>query len=143
MKRSFVAVGFFSVFSIALSHAALAHDACTVIGFHEPHTQIYDGPTFCTNVSIHNIDVRGPLTISGSRMYGTTKVSGPVTASYTCFDRIDVKNNGSQNHVILSDDSVIKGNLVFEGEAGIYTLDNTSVIYGNVINGSPSQTKVK
>lgn len=140
MKRSFIAVGVLSVF---LSQAVLAHDACIVIGYHEPHTQIYDGPTFCTNVSIHNIDVRGPLTVSGSRMYGTTKVSGPVSASYTCFDQIHVKNNGSQNLVTISNNSIVKGDLVFEGDAGIYSLDSTSVIYGNVVNGSPSKTKVK
>lgn len=129
MKKTFTTVVF-----IFLSHNALAHDVC--IGTRLPHTQTYEGPTFCTDVSIHNLVVNGPLTVSGSRLYGITKVSGPITATYTCFDHIHETQGGLPNLVSITGNSIVKGCLIFEGARGVYQLDSTSFIYGGVTNGS-------
>ena len=124
-----VAVLFLSLF---LAQNLIAHDVC--VGQSLPHTQTYEGPTTCTDVSIHNLIVNGSLTVSGSRLYGITKVSGPINADYTCFDHIHDYDGGLQNIVTITDHSIVKGNLIFKDNRGFYHLDSTSVIYGNAIN---------
>lgn len=134
MKKCISTVVFLSLPLFFLSQNVLAHDVC--VGTRLPHTQTYEGPTFCTDVSIHNLIVNGPLTVSGSRLYGITKVSGPITATYTCFDHIHATQGGLANLVSITGNSIVKGCLIFEGTSGIYQLDNSSFIYGGVTNGS-------
>lgn len=140
MKTKYIIAGVLSLF---LSHAVLAEDSCIVIGFHEPNSQIYDGPTFCTNVTIKNIVVRGPLTVTHSKLIGSTTVSGPIKASHTQFDQITVKNLFSKMIVRLKDASVDKGDLVFSGSSGFYDLDRTSIVCGKIVNGTPYPSSVK
>ncbi|EKD92254.1 MAG: hypothetical protein ACD_29C00097G0002 [uncultured bacterium] len=135
MKKSLIAAGILSLF---LSHGILAEDVCTVIGFHEPNSQTYDGPTFCSGVTINNIIVRGPLHVDNSTMTGKTQVSGPLFATHTLFDEINIKNDYSQMLVSLKNQTEDRGDLVFEGESGFYKLDNTSNVFGRIVNGSPS-----
>lgn len=135
MKKFISAFAFLLLFS---SQLLFAHDVC--VGTRLPHTQTYEGPTFCTDVSIHNLTVNGPLTVNGSRLYGITKVTGPITAVYTCFDHIHAENGGLQNLVSITGNSIVKGNLIFEGASGIYYLDQSSVIYGNIINGAQKKS---
>lgn len=134
MKKRILISG--CIASLFLSCSVLAHDSCTVIGYHEPGTQTYDGPTFCDHVTIKNIIVRGPLHVAHSRMRGMTEVSGPIFAKNTVFDNITVENNFSHMLVVLKNTTLDKGNLDFQGESGFYRLDNTSNICGKVINGS-------
>lgn len=134
MKTKLIAAG---ILSLCVSHVVLADDACIVIGYHEPNSQIYDGPTFCTNVTIKNIDVRGPLQVNHCKMIGLTTVSGPIDASNTQFDNIQINSHFSSMTATLKNQSTDNGNLVFQGSSGYYSVDKTSKIVGHVVNGNP------
>lgn len=133
MKTKLIAA---SVLSLCVSHAVLADDSCIVIGYHEPNSQIYDGPTFCTNVTIKNIIVRGPLQVKNCKMIGLTTVSGPIDATNTHFDNIQINSHFSSMTATLKNQSIDAGNLVFKGSSGYYSIDATSKIVGRVVNGS-------
>lgn len=126
-----------AILSLCVSHGVLAEDACIVIGYHEPNSQIYDGPTFCTNVTIKNIDVRGPLQVNHCHMIGLTMVSGPITAANTRFDNIQINSHFSSMTATLKNQSIDNGDLVFQGSSGYYSVDKTSKIVGSIVNGSP------
>jgi hypothetical protein len=132
-----------AVLSLCVSHVILAEDSCIVIGYHEPNSQVYDGPTFCTNVTIKNINVRGPLQVNHCNMTGLTKVSGPLNAANTQFDHIKIKSHFSSMTVVLKNQSIDHGGLLFQGSSGYYHLDSTSKIIGHVVNGSPASAVKK
>jgi hypothetical protein len=132
MKTRLIVLG---ILSFALSSAALAQDACIVIGYHEPNSQIYDGPTFCKNVTIKNIDVRGPLQVNHCKMLGLTKVHGPLTATQTQFNHIQIDSHFTSMTVTFKNQSIDYGDLIFQGSRGDYQLDSSSKILGRIING--------
>lgn len=134
MKRSIS-----GVFLILFSLSALAGNDCAVIGFHEPGTHTYDGPTWCEKVSFKDIVVRGPLQVDGSNISGLTDVSGPVTSAGSTLDSIQIENNFSSEKVKLNSNSVVKGNIVFLGPKGTVILDKTSHVSGKIINGTEKQ----
>ncbi len=115
---------------------AIADDLCTVVGFHKPGTFEYNGPTWCSAVTLPTIVVHGPLTITGSSISGNAEISGPVTASGGIFSDITIANNHSHNIVSLSDGSIVKNNITFETEMpGTVVIDSSSKIEGKIING--------
>ena len=121
-------------FALLLSPVIFADD-CTVIGYHEPGTQIYDGPTICSNVHINNIDVRGPLIAANSCLLGLTKISGPLSSSNTSFETIEEKNLTAEK-IQLKNASHVSGNITFSLSAGTVYLGKGSWIHGRVINGT-------
>ncbi len=152
MKKSLIV---FSLFSLFLSQGILADDNCIVVGYHEPNTQTYDGPTFCKSVSIKNIIVYGPLTtnqtkllgkitirgtmtVDQSHIRGNTTISGPIFSTDSTFQKITVENNYSQGYVTLKN-TIIKGPLVFKGQSGIVCKDNNSMLLGGIVNGEVDQ----
>lgn len=139
MRTKLIAV---SILSLCLSCAISAEDACIVIGYHEPNSQIYDGPTFCTNVTIKNIDVRGPLQVNHCNMTGLTKVHGPLNANNTQFDNIQIDSHFSRMSAVFKNQSVDRGDLIFQGASGYYYIDSSSKILGHIVNGKP-KTAVK
>lgn len=113
-----------------------ANDACIVIGYHEPGTNTYDGPTYCNNVNISNITVRGPLVASNAIFTGKTDVSGPITVSTTTLDQIVSESNGTPTKVTLKSASTVKGDIDFEGLLpGKVYLESGSHVDGKIING--------
>ena len=139
--------------ALFFSHAIFAQDACSVIGYHPPGSQTYNGPTWCNNVSIENIIVHGPLQIQQSTLSGETKVDGPMTVSQTTFsgetniggpitatqshfNAINERNSFSNQTISLADNSVVNGNIVFTGVMGTVILDKSSTVTGKVVNGT-------
>lgn len=114
-----------------------ANNDCVVIGYHEPGSNTYDGPTYCKNVSVSNIVVRGPLYSTSSVFTGETDVSGPITSNKSIFDHILSEANGSTTKIKLSDASHVKGDIVFKGMLpGIVYLAGGSTVTGKVVNGT-------
>ncbi len=137
MKKYCIAAYAIASTILFLSQPILADDACIVIGFHEPNSQTYDGPTYCSSVTIKNIIVRGPLHTDHAVMLGTTQVDGPLFSKSTLFNTIQIKSPFSQMKVRLQDHTIDKHNLIFEGASGLYHVDHSSNIEGKVINGNP------
>jgi len=125
----------FFLLSLLVLNEASANDLCSVLGFHEPGTNIYDGPTFCENVTLKNINVRGPLTILKSKITGVTEVSGPLTADQTTFSSIILDNIGTPITVQLKTRSIINKDITFLGIAGKVMIEDGVKIYGKIING--------
>ena len=123
--------------SFIFSHSVFADNtACIVIGFHQPGTNTYDGPTFFDQVNLKGIVVRGPFEINQSAITEETDISGPVRSTRTTFDDIVMENNHSPETVYLKQNSLVKNNIVFEGSnRGTVVLDSTSFVKGKVING--------
>ncbi|OGT45648.1 MAG: hypothetical protein A3E82_09145 [Gammaproteobacteria bacterium RIFCSPHIGHO2_12_FULL_38_11] len=124
----------FALFSAFLMQGALAEDQCIVLGFHEPHTQIYDGPTWCRGVYIKNIVVHGPFRAMRSTFTGTATVSGPMRSDDSIFDSV-TENSATAEKIKLCHNSKIKGNADFQGPAGEVIVSVTSSVDGKVING--------
>ncbi len=132
MKISFFTIAFIPLF---LTHTVLAMDQCSVLGFHQPGTQTYDGPTWCEQVNIKNIIVRGPLQIMQSVMTGSPNVSGPITSSDSRCSSITEENNLTKEIITLKNASIVSGNIIFKGVFGSVVLSQDSKILGRVING--------
>jgi len=124
------------IFLITVSFSALAANNCSVIGFHEPGTHTYDGPTWCEKVNFDNVIVRGPLQVDSSRIGGLVDVSGPVTASKSQFNSIQIENNFTAEKITLNNNTEVKGNIVFLGPKGTVMIDPTSKVIGSIINGN-------
>ena len=131
MKTSIIALSLFSVF---LTQVTLAEDQCTVLGYHESNTQIYDGPTWCDHVHIKNISVRGPFDAKMSYFSGNSDVSGPLESNDSKFQSI-TEDEFSPEKITLTHTSQVKGNIVFKGDPGEVILSKTSSVKGKVING--------
>lgn len=131
MKIQYVSA---TLISFMMVHAAIAEDYCSVIGYHEPNTQIYNGPTWCSDVKINNLIVRGPLNVGHSTLCGSTNVSGPIISNNAVFDSLTEKNLDSEK-IYLKHASHVLGNIIFYGPRGKVYLSNTSWIHGKVING--------
>ena len=132
MKRELI----LSLFSVVLiTQSIFASNNCTVIGVHEPNSNVYDGPTWCDSVILPDITVRGPLTITGSKIAGKMSVSGPVKSSHSSIESITIESNFSQNKIILETGTTISKNIVFKGIKGIVYRDKTSCVNGHIING--------
>lgn len=117
-------------------NGAYADDVCTVIGYHEPNTNNYDGPTVCKQGNLDSITVRGPLHTMGTTIANTTDVSGSLNANASQFSQIVSENNGSYTRVTLKNGSVVNQDVVFKGaKAGQVYIDGSSRINGNVVNG--------
>lgn|SRR3990167_1075120 len=115
------------------AHAVYADD-CIVLGYHEPGTQTYFGPTWCTGKSIKDIIVRGPLSTTHSILTGLTNISGPIDSRSTTFHSIKEKNLTSES-ISLKNISIVNGDIVFVGPPGTVYLDHSSSISGKVVNG--------
>ena len=127
------------IFSVCLvlmiSHAVWANSDCIVIGFHQPNTNTYMGPTWCNQVNTSNIIVYGPLTSNNSQFSGNSEVDGPLQSTDSCFETIIVKDKFTSQKVVLNSNSQVKGDIQFFGPSGIVYVDHTSKITGKVING--------
>ncbi|MDP1574044.1 MAG: hypothetical protein Q8L78_03800 [Coxiellaceae bacterium] len=122
---------------ILAGNIAQAEDLCAVIGFYEPGTHTYDGPTFCQQVSINDIVVRGPLNVSQSVITGIADISGPINAAKTEFNKIISEDNGSHEKITLKQSSVVDHDVIFEGsKPGSVEIDQSSKINGKVVNGT-------
>lgn len=125
-----------------LGGAAIAAPApqagqCVVLGFHEPHTNIYDGPTWCGQVSLSNIDVRGPLQLKGTSISGKTDVHGPLTLIGANIHNVYLHKQLTPVKVNVENGTTVAGNVTFSanGPAGIVYLHSGSSISGRVVNG--------
>ncbi|OGT26792.1 MAG: hypothetical protein A3I77_08270 [Gammaproteobacteria bacterium RIFCSPLOWO2_02_FULL_42_14] len=127
MKKLF----FILFFSIT---CAFAQDDCIVLGFHQPGTQTYEGPTWCEKKSINKIIVHGPLQADQSTLTGDTSVSGPIKSDHTQFDGIKITDQLTTEIVSLTNHSLVKKDLVFNGQKGTVILDKTSKVLGKIIN---------
>lgn len=123
------------IFSCVISSAILADDHCYVIGFHEPNTHTYDGPTFCNKAQFQDITVRGPLQVKNSEILGQITVSGPIEALNTKLGGIQIKRQFTSQKITLKDHSRVDGNIVFLGLPGVVDKTDDSMITGKVING--------
>ena len=145
------------ILSALLSLSMLGHaDAdCNVIGFHQPGTYVYSGPTTCDLVNLPSITVHGTLTVSsssiagistvrgvltatGSTFSGVTEVSGPIDSSGSVFSSISITDNHSPDTITLSNSTIVKGDITFQG--GISSnnkviVESGSKLYGKVNNG--------
>ena len=118
------------------SNGARAEDLCFVLGFHEPGTHTYDGPTFCQFINMNNILVRGPLNASQSVISGTSDISGPINSIKSEFNKIISEDNGSSEKITLKQSSVVDHDIVFEGKKpGLVEIDGSSKVNGKVVNG--------
>ena len=131
------------IFSCVISSAALADDSCFVIGFHEPHTHTYDGPTFCDKAQFQNITVRGPLQVKNSKILGQITVSGPITASHAWLGAIEINQQFASQKISLKHQSNVHGDIIFLGSPGTVFKSNDSIITGKVINGRVQEIKTK
>lgn len=119
--------------SILFSQALFAD--CAVLGVHEPNSNTYDGPTWCKEVELSNLTVRGPTQIQESCIHGLVDVSGPVNLSQSNISGVLIEDNLSSNTVTISNQTKIIGNIVFLGKTGKVVIDHSSKINGKVING--------
>lgn len=133
----------YSVAAIAalISYNASASNSCSVLGVHEPNTNIYDGPTWCENTRLNEIIVRGPLSVSHTKVNGSTEVSGPIQSKYSCFKNIIIHSSYSHQKVILSQGTKVDGNIIFKGVRGKVFIDKSSKVDGHIINADIHQVK--
>lgn len=108
---------------------------CFVLGIHEPNSNIYDGPTFCENISLPYITVRGPLQMHHTRIDGLVTVSGPFKSNSSFLNNIEIEPQIEAVSVILKNHTIVNGNIKFKGNKGHVYLEN-SIIHGKIINGS-------
>lgn len=123
------------IFSCALVSASFADD-CFVIGFHEPHTHIYNGPTFCNQVKLKGLTVYGPLQVKNSVISGEINVSGPIAAEQSKLGNLTVQKQLTAQKIKLSDHTVVDGDITFIGKPGSVFLNSHSTVNGKVINGA-------
>jgi len=124
-----------------LSYNAAAANNCSVLGVHEPNTNIYDGPTWCENTKLSNLIVRGPLSISHSNVLGTTDISGPVQSKNATFHKVVIHSSLSQQKVILSQKTTVNGDLIFVGVRGKVFVDKSSKVTGKIVNAEVDLVK--
>ncbi|GEM_PF-6603806 len=124
------------IFSCLFSGHVLADENCFVIGFHEPNTHTYDGPTFCNKAQFQDITVRGPLQLKHSNISGQVNVSGPIEASNTTLGSIQIEKQFTSQKISLKQHSRVHGNIVFLGFPGVVYKSDDSTVTGKVINGS-------
>lgn len=129
------------IFSFMLSSHILADENCFVIGFHEPHTHTYDGPTFCNKAQFQNIIVHGPLQIKNSDIQGDIDVSGPIDASNSSLGSIQINKQWTSQKVTLKNHTTVHGNVIFIGFPGTVYKSDDSIITGKVINGQLNKIK--
>lgn len=124
------------VSTLLFSCSIFSDDICSVIGYHDPKTNTYYGPTFCEQTTINGIVVRGPLSADRSIINSITDVSGPVSSSGSQFENMVIENNHSTVKVNLNANSSVKNNIVFQGShRGVVMLDASSSVKGKVVNG--------
>jgi hypothetical protein len=133
MKKIFWVFCFLSIHTVSFA------DDCFVIGFHQPGTTIYNGPTICKGVKTNNLTVYGPLSISDSTVAKTITVSGPVDSVHATLGDITIRPQFYSQSVTLKG-TVVSGNIHFEGKPGLVVLDKNSSIRGQVINGKIKQS---
>ncbi len=131
------------IISFIISSSALADNNCFVIGFHEPHTHTYDGPTFCNKARFQDITVHGPLQIKYSEILGQINVSGPINVSSAKLGAILINKQFSSQKISLKNGSSVRGNIVFLGSPGVVFKSADSTIAGKVINGHVEVIKAK
>lgn len=129
------------IFSCFISQTILADDNCFVIGFHEPQTHIYDGPTFCNKAQFQDITVRGPLQVKSSEILGQVDVSGPIDASNTKLGAIQINKQFTSQKISLKEHTHVQGDIVFLGLSGVVFKSADSNIAGKVINGRVVEIK--
>ena len=115
--------------------AAVNDGTCIVVGYHQPGTNIYDGPTTCGDFSLSNIVVHGPLKLSQTTITGETNVSGPMTTSGATLSNVVMNDHSSHETVTLQANTKVNGDITFKGSAGTVYLSGGSSISGKVING--------
>lgn len=114
---------------------AESSEACYVVGFHDPHTHVYNGPTICPNITLSSLTVRGPLQLNQTTIKGLTTVSGPIKAKGAKPQDIIVNENLTIGKVVLQSASTVYGNIEFKGKEGVVYLEAGSFVKGKVING--------
>ena len=128
-------------------------DNCFVVGYHNPNTNVYDGPTFCGNGAEQGIDVNGVLTSSGTAFTGDVTVMGPLQATNseyqnisiatdqahlvsTKVDNIDVLvNQGSPQQSVYLNNGTSVSSITFDQGTGLVYVDATSSV-GQVTGGT-------
>lgn len=138
MQRKLIAT--FILFSLT-GQAVFSESTCSVIGIHEPNSNIYDGPTWCEHVHLSDLDIRGPLIIDDSKIDTQVIVSGPIKSSDTSMQSIQIKNNLSKNKITLVNGTKVFGNIEFKGVKGVVYIDQKSKIIGRIINGEERDLK--
>lgn len=119
---------------LMLIQIAYGSDVCSVLGVREPNSNIYDGPTWCQEVHLNEILVRGPFSINDSAISGETEVSGPIQSFKTQFKNIVIDANHTSNKVILKNKSNVSGDVVFKGIKGEVDIDCSSKVKGKIVN---------
>ena len=109
--------------------------SCAVLGVREPNSNTYDGPTFCQNIKLHDINVRGPLQVTNTSITGLAKINGPLLAIASQLQTITSENTYTPEFIKLTADTLVKGDIVFKGKRGKLLIDATSKLMGKLING--------
>jgi len=122
-----------------ISCHAHAANTCSVLGAHEPNTNVYDGPTWCEYVNLDSIIVRGPFSANHTKVLGKTDISGPVQSGDSQFQDVIIHSSLSRTKVILSQNTTVNGDLVFEGVKGRVYIDKTSKVTGKIVNAEIHQ----
>lgn len=138
MKKNIISAALIMGLSVISMNQAMAQSndgTCAVLGYHEPGTNVYDGPTFCSNTALSYITVRGPFQLEQTKITGKTDVSGPIKANGSTLQEVVLENNMSVETVTLSGSTTVNGNITFLGMEGVVYLENGSTIKGKVING--------
>jgi len=115
---------------------AFAQTQCNVIGVHIPGSDIYNGPTTCKKMDVASLTVRGPLKLVKTTVSGTIELSGPLTASQSELQDIILMEQFRPVKLKLTDHTVVKGTIRFQGKPGVIHLDKSSEINGEVVNGT-------
>lgn len=137
MKKQLISAALclsFGIFYINQASAQSNDGTCSVLGYHEPGTNTYDGPTFCSHTTLSSINARGPLQLEQTKITGKTDVSGPIKAKKSNLQDVVLENNLSVETVTLSDNTTVNGDITFLGREGIVYLENGSTIKGKVVN---------
>jgi hypothetical protein len=140
MKVRSLIVGILLGTSVVTANAAVPAKAqdgsCTVIGVHEPNSNIYDGPTFCGDISLSYLTVRGPAVLNQTTVTGTTDISGPLSTASARLKDVTLEAQGSAIDIVLKNGTAVSGNITFVGKPGIVYLESGSTISGFVNNGT-------
>lgn len=137
MKKVFFAL----CLALPLSTAVFAQSpepgdgSCFVVGIREPNTNIYNGPTFCNEINLSYLTVRGPLQLDKTKVTGKTTVHGPLKANGANLDNVFIANDFTAETVTLQEGSKVNGDITFMGRAGVVYLEKNAVVKGRVING--------
>lgn len=134
--KTYIALSTALLGACTFAHAATDEALCNVVGYHEPHSNIYNGPTECGNISLSTLTVHGPLHLDHTRVQGRTEISGPLLATAARLQDVIIKPQLTATQINLEKFTTVEGQITFEGKAGTVYLQKGSTLSKPVINGT-------